>query len=116
MTESNTSDAGNGTVPQTLPGQTGTPQRRFLESLGLVAVVLAAGGLRLWGIGQNGHGNPYYAAAVRSMLASGANFAFGAFDPAGFITVDKPPVAVWVQALSAAAFGFSAPACSSPRH
>jgi len=32
---------------------------------------------------------------------------FNSFDPAGFITVDKPPVGLWVQAASAVLFGYS---------
>jgi 4-amino-4-deoxy-L-arabinose transferase-like glycosyltransferase len=47
----------------------------------------------------------YYAAAVRSMSASWHNFVFAAFDPAGTITVDKLPGALWLQALSVRAFG-----------
>ena len=48
----------------------------------------------------------YYAAAVRSMSVSWHNFIFGAFDPAGTITLDKLPGAFWIQALSVRAFGF----------
>ncbi|CAK1249351.1 PMT family glycosyltransferase ArnT/Agl22 [Fructobacillus fructosus] len=33
------------------------------------------------------------------------NFWYGAFDPAGFITVDKPPVALWFMAISSKIFG-----------
>ena len=72
----------------------------------LLVIVLVAGGLRLWRLDQNGYGNFYYAAAVRSMLESGSNFFFGSFDPAGFVTVDKPPVAIWIQAASAKLLGF----------
>ena len=48
----------------------------------------------------------FYAAAVRSMTQSWHNVLFGVFDPAGTITVDKLPGALWVQALSARLFGF----------
>ena len=41
------------------------------------------------------------------MVRSWHNFFFVASDPSGFITVDKPPLALWLQALSARAFGFS---------
>ena len=34
-------------------------------------------------------------------------FLFGSFDSGGVMTVDKPPLALWVQALSVRAFGFS---------
>ena len=71
------------------------------EWVGLGAVILLAAGLRLWRLDQNGFGNSYYAAAVRSMLVNGTNFFFGAFDHVGLVTVDKPPVAIWLQALSA---------------
>src|SRR6476661_4684158 len=47
------------------------------------------------------------AAALRSMTQSWHNFFFASFDPAGFITVDKPPVGLWVQAASAKLLGFS---------
>ncbi len=76
------------------------------EWAGLVVIVLLAAGLRLWGLDRNGFGNPYYAAAVRSMLVSGSNFFFGSFDPIGLVTVDKPPVAIWLQGLAAKVFGF----------
>ena len=58
-----------------------------------------------WGF-QRGRTHPYYTAAVRSMGADWHDFAYGAFDPAGFITTDKLPGAFWVQALSVRAFGF----------
>ena len=77
------------------------------ELLVLTLILLVALGLRLWGLEQNGWGAEYYTAAVRSMLHGGHNFYYAAFDPGGFISVDKPPVALWVQALSAAVFGFS---------
>ena len=48
----------------------------------------------------------YYAAAVRSMSHSWHDTVFGAFDPAGTITVDKLPGALWAQALSVRLFGF----------
>ncbi|HMD92866.1 MAG TPA: glycosyltransferase family 39 protein [Trebonia sp.] len=47
----------------------------------------------------------YYAAAVRSMSASWHDFFYGAFDPAGTVSVDKLPGSLWVQALSVRVFG-----------
>ena len=80
---------------------------KLSEFVGLAAIVGLAAWLRLYRLEQIGTGNPYYAAAVRSMLVSNSNFFFGSFDPIGFITVDKPPAALWVQAISAKLFGFS---------
>lgn len=79
----------------------------IFESAAFGSVMTIAAFLRLWNLAANGHGNAYYAAAVRSMLVSPRNFFFGAFDPAGFVTVDKPPVAVWAQAASAKLLGYS---------
>lgn len=63
--------------------------------------------LNVFQLQQNGYGNTYYAAAVRSMLQSWHNFFFVAYDPGGFISLDKPPVGFWVQVISVKLFGFS---------
>jgi len=73
----------------------------------LVALLVLAGVLNLWALSRNGMANEYYSAAVRSMTESWHAFLYGSFDTAGVMTVDKPPLALWVQALSARVFGFS---------
>jgi len=75
------------------------------ELLGLLVLALV---LNLWALDRNGYANEYYSAAVRSMTQSWHAFLYGSFDASGVMTVDKPPLALWVQALSARAFGFSA--------
>jgi 4-amino-4-deoxy-L-arabinose transferase-like glycosyltransferase len=70
-----------------------------------VLVVLSAV-LNLWALDRNGWANQYYAAAVRSMSSSWHNFIYGSFDVSGVMTVDKPPLALWVQALSVKVFGY----------
>lgn len=72
----------------------------------LVAACALGGVLYGWALGSMGYGNSYYAAAARSMSQSWSNFFFGAFDPLGVSTVDKPPGALWVQALSVRVFGY----------
>ena len=73
----------------------------------LAGLLVLAAVLYLWGLDRNGFANEYYAAAVRSMSTSWHAFIYGSFDVAGVMTVDKPPLALWVQALSARVFGFS---------
>ena len=63
--------------------------------------------LNTWALGQNGYANVYYSAGVKSMLLSWHNFVFLSADPAGLISIDKPPLGLWLQAASAKAFGFS---------
>src|SRR5437588_2542249 len=76
------------------------PRPELLALLGLAAA------LDLWALSRNGWANDYYSAAARSMSSSWHNFLFASMDPSGVMTVDKPPLSVWVQALSVRAFGY----------
>ncbi len=80
--------------------------RTLLGAPELLVLLAVAGVLNLWGLSINGWANTYYSAAVRSMAASWHNFLFASMDPSGLMTVDKPPLSLWVQALSARVFGF----------
>jgi 4-amino-4-deoxy-L-arabinose transferase-like glycosyltransferase len=80
------------------------PWHRFA----LGAVVLLAIFMDFFQLGQNGYGNLYYAAGVKSMADSWHNFFFVSFDPGGFVTIDKPPLGFWLQTLSTKIFGFTA--------
>ncbi|MEU5864119.1 glycosyltransferase family 39 protein [Nonomuraea sp. NPDC047529] len=68
-------------------------------------VLAAAFVLYAWAL--SGDANEYYAAAVLSGTQSWKAFFFGAIDAGSFITVDKPPLALWVMGLSARIFGYS---------
>src|ERR1700722_3246931 len=81
--------------------------RAYVCRAALCCIVLLAVVTRLWSLGEAGFGTEYYAASVRSMLTNPNNVFFAAFDPAGILAIDKPPLALWVQAISAALFGFS---------
>jgi 4-amino-4-deoxy-L-arabinose transferase-like glycosyltransferase len=63
--------------------------------------------LYCWDLARVGMGNSFYAAAVKSGTESWKAFFFGSLDPGSFITVDKPPAALWVMELSGRIFGFS---------
>jgi hypothetical protein len=43
------------------------------------------------------------------------NFLYNSFDPAGFISVDKPPVGLWIQVASVKLFGFHALSVLGPQ-
>jgi 4-amino-4-deoxy-L-arabinose transferase-like glycosyltransferase len=85
------------------------------EGLALSVVLLIAAALRLWRLEDNGFGTAYYAAGVRSMLQGVGLFFYNAFDPAGFISLDKPPVAFWIQTAFAALLGYSGWAIHLPQ-
>lgn len=72
----------------------------------LAAIILFAVLMDFYRLTQEGYANLYYAAAVKSMLTSWHNFFFVSFDSAGFVSVDKPPLGLWIQTISAMLFGF----------
>ncbi|HTI13474.1 MAG TPA: glycosyltransferase family 39 protein [Dictyobacter sp.] len=71
------------------------------------AIIVLATILDVCQLSREGYGNTYYAATVKSMLTSWHNFFFVSFDAGGFVTVDKPPLGLWLQAASAWLFGFT---------
>ena len=90
----------------TTPVQPRPRQRRRWQPYALLAICLLATALYAWGSWDGDWGNTFYTAAVKSMSHGFTNFLFGAFDPAGVVTVDKPPMALWPQVFSVWIFGF----------
>lgn len=87
---------------------------KLAPAICLVLVLLLGVLLRFYNLGAGGVGNTYYAAAVKSMLMSWHNFFFVAFEPGGSVSVDKPPLGFWVQALSAHFLGVTGFALALP--
>ncbi|KRT90025.1 mannosyltransferase [Bacillus glycinifermentans] len=71
----------------------------------LILILLAALILNTYNIWQDDAANQYYLAAVKSMTKSFHNFFYASFDPSGFVSVDKPPLVLWIQTVSALVFG-----------
>jgi 4-amino-4-deoxy-L-arabinose transferase-like glycosyltransferase len=81
-----------------------------------VLLAIAALACLTYAWGMNGAAlEAFYGAAARSMSSSWHDFFFGAFDPAGTVSVDKLPGALWPQALSLRVFGFHAWAIVLPQ-
>ena len=92
--------------PDSRPASTTRSGRlRRWQPWALLAICLLAALLYGWNL-NGSWGNDFYTAAVKSMTTSFTNFLFGSFDPAGVVTVDKPPAALWADALSVLIFGF----------
>jgi 4-amino-4-deoxy-L-arabinose transferase-like glycosyltransferase len=79
----------------------------------LALITAAAAALRLVQISK-ALPDPFYDAAVRSMTLSWHNFFFGAFEPGGSVSIDKPPVDLWLQVVSVKLFGFTPTALKLP--
>ncbi len=84
------------------------PGRPRWERPALLALLAGTAVLYLWGLGSSGWGNDYYAAAAQAGTQDLTAWLFGSHDAGNAITVDKPPAALWVMALSGRLFGFSA--------
>jgi len=71
----------------------------------LLTLLVATGALYIWDLGASGWANAFYSAAVQAGTKSWKAFFFGSSDASNFITVDKPPAALWVMEISARLFG-----------
>jgi 4-amino-4-deoxy-L-arabinose transferase-like glycosyltransferase len=86
---------------------------RSLEWTAIGLITAGAAVLRLIHLGKVAP-DPFYDAAVRSMTLSWHNFFFGAFEPGGSVSIDKPPVDLWLQVASVKLLGFSSTALKLP--
>ncbi len=73
----------------------------------VIGVLVATAVLYMWGLGASGWANSFYTAAVQAGTKSWKAMFFGSSDAANFITVDKPPAALWIMEISARIFGLN---------
>ena len=81
----------------------------------LACLLAATATLYLWNLSANGYANAFYAAAAQSGARNWKAWFFGSLDPNNFITVDKPPAALWVTGLSVRFFGMNSWAVLVPQ-
>lgn len=79
---------------------------RSLEWAAIGLITLGAAALRLIQL-KEVPPDPFYDAAVRSMTLSWHNFFFGALEPGASVSIDKPPIDLWLQVASVKVLGFS---------
>lgn len=84
----------------------GRPDRRW-ETFGLVVLLMGTAFLFIWGLDRNGWANPYYSAAAQAGSVDWKAFFFGSSDAGNMITIDKPPLSIWVMSLSVRVFGLN---------
>ncbi|MFQ5341496.1 MAG: glycosyltransferase family 39 protein [Anaerolineae bacterium] len=89
--------------------------QQVVAAIGLGLVLLLGAFLRFYQLGAYSIGNTYYAATIKSMLTSWHNFFYASFEPGGSVTVDKPPLGFWVQAISAYFLGVNGFALALPQ-
>ncbi|HEX4187570.1 MAG TPA: glycosyltransferase family 39 protein [Solirubrobacteraceae bacterium] len=95
------------------PARPRVPRVSPYQWAALALITLGAAALRLLYIGKVSP-DPFYDAAVRSMSLSWHNFFFGAFEPGGSVSIDKPPIDLWFQVASVKLLGFSSTTLKLP--
>ena len=89
--------------------------RRWMQRATLAALLIGTALLYLWNLSASGNANDFYAAAVQAGTKSWKAFFFGSFDSSNFITVDKPPAALWPMEISGRIFGFNSWSMLAPQ-
>jgi 4-amino-4-deoxy-L-arabinose transferase-like glycosyltransferase len=84
-----------------------------LRWIALALITAGAAALRLVDLGAV-RVDPFYDAAVRSMGLSWHNFLFGAYEPGGSVSIDKPPVDLWLQVASVKLLGWGSASLKLP--
>lgn len=96
---------------------TGTPRRRtdrsavsarrFAEPVGVAVLLIATLVAYLCNLSANGWANSFYSAAIQAGSQSWKAWFFGSSDAANSITVDKPPMSLWIPGIAVRIFGLN---------
>lgn len=81
--------------------------KKYLPTLAILAMMILSAALHFWNIDSIGDSNAYYTAAVESMTQSWHNFFYASAEPGGSVTVDKPPLGLMIETVSALILGVS---------
>jgi 4-amino-4-deoxy-L-arabinose transferase-like glycosyltransferase len=85
------------------------------ERVGLAILLAATAATFIWGLDRNGWANPYYSAAAQAGSQDWKAFFYGSLDGGNLITVDKPPLSIWIMSLSVRLFGLNSWALLVPQ-
>lgn len=72
-----------------------------------ILLLLISAAVYFWDLANNGWGNPYYAAAAQAGASDLESYFFGSADAGNGLTVDKPPLHLWILGLFVKVFGLS---------
>ncbi|MBV8930825.1 MAG: glycosyltransferase family 39 protein, partial [Mycobacteriaceae bacterium] len=95
-------------ISETRPVDASAAERpRRASRVALIVLLCGTAVLYLWDLSASGWANAYYSAAAQAGSQSWKAFLFGSSDAANSITVDKPPMSLWLMVLSTRLFGLS---------
>lgn len=82
-------------------------KNKIKNSIPIILVMLLASFIYTWNMWNEGLSNLYYSAGVYSMGQNLHAFFYNSLDSVGFISIDKPPLGLWIQVLFTKIFGFN---------
>lgn len=83
------------------------PKRTPMDWVALAVMMVAAIAVFFINLTASGYANDFYAAAAQAGSENWTAFLFGSLDMSNAITVDKPPAALWLMAISVKIFGLN---------
>lgn len=83
--------------------RSGLPWQRWA----LLVLLVGTAVLYLYDLDRSGWANSFYSAAAQAGSVSWKAFLFGSSDAANSITVDKPPLSLWLPSLAIRVFGLN---------
>lgn len=91
------------------------PPSLWLQRGSLIALLIGTAVLYLLGLSASGYANSFYSAAAQAGSESWRALFFGSLDASNAITVDKPPAALWLMAISVRIFGLNSWSILAPQ-
>jgi 4-amino-4-deoxy-L-arabinose transferase-like glycosyltransferase len=85
----------------------GSQKHPVWERPTLLVLLMSNAMLYFSNLGVNGWANSFYSAAAQAGTKDWSAFFFGSSDWGNSITVDKPPLSLWIMGVSAKLFGLS---------
>ncbi|WP_328856942.1 glycosyltransferase family 39 protein [Williamsia herbipolensis] len=77
------------------------------DRIGLAVLLVGTAVLYLSNLAANGYANSFYSAAIQAGSVSWKAWLFGSSDAANSITVDKPPMSLWIPGIAVRIFGLN---------
>lgn len=88
---------------------------KLKKNLPVMLTVFLACIVYIWRLWDEGLANLYYSAGVYSMGQNIHAFFYNSIDSVGFISIDKPPLGLWIQVLFTKVLGFNGMAILLPQ-
>lgn len=90
-------------------------KRARADWIALAVLMVTSCFIFLWNLDASGYANEFYSAAAQAGSQNWEAFLWGSLDAGNAITVDKPPAAIWLMALSIRILGLSSFAILLPQ-